>query len=91
MTDLLVSQAEIKARHRPIRDASGQFIRPSRALEIKLAAERMKASLKRDVEALEHAAGYAWVHAHPRPLPHAGKPLSVVPADDRQLPLPVAA
>ena len=90
MTDILAQQAAIKAKHRPIRDASGQFIRPSRALEIKLAADRMRARLERDVKAAEHARGVAWEDGHYRALANVGKPLTVV-ADDRQLPLPVAA
>ena len=69
--DLLTQQAAIKSRRQIVRDPSGQFIRPGKALELKLAAERMKAILILEVDALDHAAHRVRVKPHYRPLPGA--------------------
>lgn len=74
VNDLLAQQAEIKAR-KITRDTSGQFIRASRAVELKAAAEKMKTRLRAEVDAADHAAGRVRVHPHFRPLPHTSKPV----------------
>lgn len=70
MTDLIAEQSAIKARRKLTRDQSGQFIRPAQALEIKVAAERMKACLMRDAKALEHARGVVYERGHFHALPN---------------------
>jgi hypothetical protein len=71
--DLLAEQARIKSRNRPIRDRSGQFIRPDAAIRAKLAADRMKARLEREVKAADHARGVVWEYGHYRSLPNADR------------------
>jgi hypothetical protein len=71
MTDLLTEQAAIKSRHAPIRDRSGQFIKPSAAIAARVQSERIHARLEREVTAAEHARGVAWEEGHYRALPGA--------------------
>jgi len=49
MTDLLTTQAEIKARHRPIRDASGQFARADLIARVDAMRCARKSALKAEL------------------------------------------
>lgn len=81
--DLLIAQADIKARRQPVthdgsgRDKSGRFTLSDKTLRLRAAAERMKSCLTRDVEAMDRAKNRIRVDAYYRDLPHVGK-LAVV-------------
>jgi len=87
--DLLTAQAAIKSRRQVVRDQSGQFRRRDVTVALKLAAERMKAQLRRELDEADHAKGIVRVKPHFRPLPapdrlaveHTGE---VLPLFERQ-------
>jgi len=67
--DLLARQAAIKSRRQVVRDQSGRYTKPSVALALKLAADRMKAQLRRELDEADHAKGIVRVEPHIRSLP----------------------
>lgn len=81
MADLLDAQAAIKRRYKAERDKAkpvqprkaGKFVNPESIRLEKLVADRMKAALDRDTDAMHHAEGKAYVKGHLRPLPGTAK------------------